>query len=156
MYSVQRKTDGGFTLIELLVVIFILVTVAFVSFPKIWTHTTTKETVAIGVFLKALREEALSTKRSTELNINFKERFFLLKGSKGEKIIKMQDDERWELYVPSRGLIKDGEVKVLFPPTISEEFIALYLSKGEKDYTVTLNNLTGEVTVEEGRKNFSE
>ncbi len=156
MYSVQRKTDGGFTLIELLVVIFILVTVAFVSFPKIWTHTTTKETVAIGVFLKALREEALSTKRSTELNINFKERFFLLKGSKGEKIIKMQDDESWELYVPSRGLIKDGEVKVLFPPTISEEFIALYLSKGEKDYTVTLNNLTGEVTVEEGRKNFSE
>ncbi|GAB4433541.1 MAG: hypothetical protein OHK0040_04120 [bacterium] len=143
-------------MIELLVVIFILTGVAFISIPRLWQNITVKEPTNIGNYLKALREEAISTKTSTTLEINFKERFFVFKGKKGEKTIKMNEDETWQLYLPSKGLIKDGEVKVIFPPTISEEFLALYLTKGEKEYTIILNNLTGEVELEEGRKSFNE
>lgn len=150
----ERKT--GFTLIELLVVIFILTSIAFISVPRLWQRLSEKEPTSIGSYLKALREEAISSKTPTTLIVKFKERLFLFKGNKGEKSIKMNDDETWQIYLASRGLIKDGEVKVIFPPNISEEFLALYLSKAEKDYTIILNNLTGEVEVEEGRKNFNE
>jgi len=150
------KKQRGFTLIELLVVIFILTTVAFVSVPNFFKQLNDNKTIGIASYLKALREEAISTKKSTTLDIDFKERLFTAKGGSGEKIIKMKDDETWQLYLPSKGLIKDGSVKVIFPPTISEEFLALYLTKSDKEFTITLNNLTGEVEIEEGRKNFSE
>lgn len=143
-------------MIELLVVIFILTGVVFISIPRFWKNITEKEPTNIGNYVKALREEAISTKSSTTLEINFKERFFVFRGKKGEKTLKMNENETWQLYLPSKGLIKDGEVKVIFPPTISEEFLALYLTKNDKEYTIIFNNLTGEVELEEGRKSFSE
>lgn len=149
------KNAAGFTLIELLVVLFILTSVAFVSFPNFWKTVNQKDNIKIGNYLKSLREEAITAKHPTVFEINFKERFFRFKGNKGEKVLKMNDNEVWELYLPSKGLIKDGEVKVIFPPTISEEFLLLYLSQDKKDFTITLNNLTGEVEVAEGRQDVS-
>lgn len=147
---------SGFTLIELLVVLFIITTVAFISIPRLFQDAKEKEPTSIGQYLKALREEAVSTKKSTTFEINFKERFFTFKGGRGERRVKMEDDETWQLFLASRGLIKEGEVKVIFPPTISEEFLALYLSKGGNDYTIILNNLNGELEIEEGIKKFNE
>lgn len=149
------KKATGITLIELLVVLFILTTVAFVSFPNFWNTINQKDNITIGNYLKSLREDAITTKNSTVFEINFKERFFLFKGNKGEKVLKMNENEVWELYLPSKGLIKDGQVKVIFPPTISEEFLLLYLSQDKKDFTITLNNLTGEVEVAEGKQDFN-
>lgn len=136
--------------------IFILTSVAFVSLPNFFHKVNENNTIGIVKYLKALREEAISTKNNTVLDIDFKERVFTVKAGAGEKVIKMQDDESWQLYLPSKGLIKDGSVKVIFPPTISEEFLALYLTKADKEYTIILNNLTGEVEIEEGRKSFNE
>lgn len=68
----------------------------------------------------------------------------------------MKDGETWEIFIPSRGTIKEGEVIVAFTPSVQEELIALYLTKNGKDTTIMLNNLSGEVEIEDGKRKFDE
>ena len=72
------------------------------------------------------------------------------------RVIDMNDEETWEIFIPSRGTIKEGEVIVAFSPSVQEELIALYLTKNGKDTTIVLNNLSGEVEIEEGKRTFDE
>lgn len=150
------KEEDAFTLIELLVVLFILTSISFVAVPHFLGLVTEKSPNNIGNYLKALRDEAVTTKKQTFFKIDFKNRYFAFKGAKGEKILRMLEEDTWQIYLPSRGNIQEGEVTVIFPPTVSEEFIALYLTRGNNDYTIILNNLSGEVEIEEGKKSFSE
>lgn len=152
-YFCQGK---GFTLIELLVVLFILVTVTFVTFPSLWQNLSGKNELLIASYLKSLRNEVVATKKESFLIINFKERYFKVKTESKEKIIGMKDDETWEVFLPSSGLIKEGELVLGFSPSVNDEFLALYLNKSGKQFTVTLNYLSGEVETEEGRKSFNE
>jgi len=39
---------------------------------------------------------------------------------------------------------------------VQEELFALYLTKNGKDTTIVLNNLSGEVEIEEGKRTFDE
>jgi prepilin-type N-terminal cleavage/methylation domain-containing protein len=151
----------GFTLLELLVVLFIITTVAFIAFPNVWSEIEKDDKVTLATTLRNLREDAITTKKEILFTVDFKERQFRIKGAKGipkdePRIIAMNDDETWELFIPSRGTIKEGEVIVAFTPSVQEEFIALYLTKNGKDTTIMLNNLSGEVEIEEGKKKFDE
>jgi prepilin-type N-terminal cleavage/methylation domain-containing protein len=151
----------GFTLLELLVVLFIITTVAFIAFPNVWSEITKDDKVTVASTLKNLREEAISSKKEILFTIDFKERQFRIKGAKGipkeeSRIIDMKEDETWEIFIPSRGTIKEGEVIVAFTPSVQEELIALYLTKNGKDTTIVLNNLSGEVEIEEGKRTFDE
>lgn len=148
--------EGGFTLIELLVVLFILTATAFVALPNLWHNLANDNDTVIASHLKSLREEAISTKKETFLTVNFKERFFKIKGVRKEKVVDMKEGEVWEVLLPSSGLVKEGQLIIGFSPSVTEEFLALYLKKDGKDYTVVLNNISGEVEIEEGRRNFSE
>ena len=151
----------GFTLLELLVVLFIITTVAFIAFPNVWSEIAKDDKVTMASTLRNLREEAITTKKEILFTVDFKERQFRIKGAKGipkdsSRIIDMNDDETWELFIPSRGTMKEGEVIVAFTPSVQEELIALYLTKNGKDTTIMLNNLSGEVEIEEGKRKFDE
>ena len=151
----------GFTLLELLVVLFIITTVAFIAFPNVWSEIAKDDKVTVASTLKNLREEAITSKKEILFTVDFKERQFRIKGVKGipkdeSRIIDMNDDETWEIFIPSRGTIKEGEVIVAFTPSVQEELIALYLTKNGKDTTIMLNNLSGEVEIEEGKRKFDE
>jgi prepilin-type N-terminal cleavage/methylation domain-containing protein len=151
----------GFTLLELLVVLFIITTIAFITFPSLWSEMVKDDRVAMASTLRNLREDAIATKKEIFLIINFRERQFRIKGAKDmpkdeARIIDMKDGETWEVFIPSRGTIKEGELIVAFNPSVQEEFIALYLRKQGKDTTIMLNNLSGEVEIEEGKRTFDE
>lgn len=155
------KYVKGFTLLELLVVLFIITTIALIAFPSLWSEIGKDDEVTIASTLRNLREEAIATRREIFFIINFKERQFRIKGAKGirqdgTRIIQMKDAETWEIFIPSRGTITEGEVIVAFTPSVQEEFIALYLRKNNKDTTMILNNLSGEVEIEEGKRKFDE
>jgi len=151
----------GFTLLELLVVLFIITTVAFIAFPNFWSEIAKDDKVTLASTLKNLREEAIATKKEIFFTVDFRERQFRIKGAKGipkdeSRVIDMNDEETWEIFIPSRGTIKEGEVIVGFTPSVQEELIALYLTKDGKDTTIVLNNLSGEVEIEEGKRKFDE
>lgn len=151
----------GFTLLELLVVLFIVTTVAFIVFPNLWSEIAKDDKVTVASTLRNLREEAIATKKEILFTVDFRERQFRIKGAKGipedkSRIIDMNDDETWEIFIPSRGTIKEGQVIVAFSPSVQEELIALYLTKNGKDTTIILNNLSGEVEIEEGKRKFDE
>lgn len=151
----------GFTLLELLVVLFIITTVAFIAFPNFWNEIAKDDKVTLASTLRNIRAEAIATKKEIFFTVDFRERQFRIKGSKGiqedeSRIIDMNDDETWEIFIPSRGTIKEGEVIVAFSPSVQEELIALYLTKNGKDTTIVLNNLSGEVEIEEGKRKYDE
>jgi len=157
----MRFRMRGFTLLELLVVLFIITTLAALAFPSIWGELVKDDKVTLASTLRNLREEVVSTKKEILFTVDFKERQFRIKGAKGipkdkSRIIDMKDDETWEIFIPSRGTIKEGEVTVAFTPSVQEELIALYLTKNGKDTTIMLNNLSGEVEIEEGKRKFDE
>ena len=145
----------------MLVVLFIITTVAFIAFPNVWSEIAKDDKVTMASTLRNLREEAITTKKEILFTVDFKERQFRIKGAKGmpkdeSRIIAMNDDETWEIFIPSRGTMKEGEVTVAFTPSVEEELIALYLTKNGKDTTIMLNNLSGEVDIEEGKRKFDE
>lgn len=151
----------GFTLLELLVVLFIITTIALIAFPSLWSEIVKDDKVTVASTLRNLREEAITTKKEIHFTVDFRERQFRIRGAKGvekdkSRIIDMNDDETWELFLPSRGTIKEGEVIVAFTPSVQEELIALYLTKKGKETTIMLNNLSGEVEIEDGRRKFDE
>ena len=132
-----------------------------VAFPSLWGELAKDDKVTLASTLRNLREEAISTKKEILFTVDFKERQFRIKGAKGipkdeSRIIDMNEDETWEIFIPSRGTIKEGEVTVAFTPSVQEELIALYLTKNGKDTTIMLNNLSGEVEIEEGKRKFDE
>ncbi len=144
----------GFTLIELLVVIFIITTVSFFTAPALFKEIGIKEEVSLSSYLKDLREDAITSKKEGVLKIDFKERFFSFRSSKAEKKLSMKDNELWEVLIPNSGLIRDGQVIISFPPFPSEDFLVFYQKKGGKEQTLFLNNVTGEIEIFEGRKEF--
>ncbi len=144
----------GFTLIELLIVIFIITVVSFFTAPSLLKEIGIKEEISVASYLKDLREDAVASKKEGVLKIDFKERFFSFRSSKAEKKLSMKDDELWELLIPNRGLIREGQVLITFPPFPSEDFLVFYLRKDGKDFTLFLNNITGEIEHYEGRKEF--
>ena len=151
----------GFTLLELLVVLVIITTVAFIAFPNLWSEMAKDDKITLASTLRNLREEAITTKKEIFFTVDFRERQFRIKGAKGmpkdeSRIIDMDAEETWEIFIPSRGTIKEGEVIVAFSPSVQEELIALYLTKNGKDTTIMLNNLSGEVEIEEGKRTFDE
>ncbi|MBI5632926.1 MAG: prepilin-type N-terminal cleavage/methylation domain-containing protein [Nitrospirae bacterium] len=151
----------GFTLLELLVVLFITMTLAFLSFPSVWGELVKDDNVTLASALRNLRREAVSTKKEIFFTIDFRERQFRVSGAKSEvkdrpRIIDMNEGETWEVFIPSKGIIKEGQVVVAFSPSVQEELIALYLTKNGKETSIILNNLSGEVEIEEGRRNFDE
>lgn len=151
----------GFTILELLVVLFIITTVVLIAFPSLWSEIVKDDKVTVASTLRNLREEAITTKKEILFTVDFRERQFRIRGARGvakdkSRIIDMNDDETWELFLPSRGTIKEGEVIVAFTPSVQEELIALYLTKKGKETTIMLNNLSGEVEIEEGKRKFDE
>ena len=151
----------GFTLLELLVVLFIATTVAFLAFPSLWGALAKDDNMAVASALKELREEAIATKKETLFTADFSKRQFRITGPRETdkdkpRVLKMKDDETWQVFLPSRGTISEGEAIIAFTPSVQEEFIALYLEKNGKDTTVILDNLSGEVQVEDGKKTFDE
>lgn len=151
----------GFTLLELLVVLFIITTTAFMIFPSVWGQLIKDDTVTLASTLKNVRKEAVATKKEIFLTVDFKERQFRVSGARGEtndrpRTIDMSEGETWEVLIPSKGTIKEGQVIVAFSPSVQEELIAFYLAKNGKETTIILNNLSGEVEIEEGRRKFDE
>jgi prepilin-type N-terminal cleavage/methylation domain-containing protein len=151
----------GFTLLELLVVLFIIMTLAFLTFPSVWGELLKDDNVTLASTLGNLRREAVSRKKELFFTVDFKERQFRVSGVKGEqtekpRIIDMQEGETWEVFIPSKGTIKEGQVIVAFSPSVQEELIALYHLRNGKETSIILNNLSGQVEIEEGKRKFDE
>ncbi len=151
----------GFTLLELLVVMFILMTLAFLSFPNIWGLLAKDDGARLASTLQGIRREAVSARKEIFFTVDFGKRQFRVSGSGGGKnekpgIIEMKETEQWEVFIPSKGTIKEGRVIVAFSPSIQEEVIALYLSKDGKESSIILDNLSGEVQIQDGRRRFDE
>lgn len=151
----------GFTILELLVVLFIITALAFLSFPSLWGELARDDSVTLASTLSNIRKEAIATRKEIFFTADFKDRQFRVSGARGEakessKVIDMHEGEIWEIFIPSKGVIKDGQVIVAFSPLIQEELLALYLSTNGKQTSIILNNLSGEVEIEEGRRKFDE
>ena len=103
-----------------------ITTVAFLAFPSLWSVTAKDDTATIASTLKNLRQEAISTRKEKVFIVDFKARQFRISRPTTEekdamKVIAMNDDETWEVFIPSRGTIKEGEVIVTFSPSVQEE-----------------------------------
>lgn len=142
----------GFTLIELLIVISLLAGFTALLLPSLGLTGPTSRRSAVAGKLAALRETAVGTKTEQLLTVDFNERKLVFGTGKDAVTLAMGDGETWELYVPSRGTISNGTVSVALPPLASEECLILYVTEAGATSSIILDNLSGDIAVEEGRR----
>jgi prepilin-type N-terminal cleavage/methylation domain-containing protein len=147
---VSRLTRTGFTLLELAVVIFIISLMAALVFPSFYhsdngLRSDARKTASL---LRYLNDNAISAKGTYPLKFDLEEGELSWKGPDGERSEKLRSLAGVDLQ--SKGELKKGEVTVFFGPLGIREYMALHLSKDDKDMTVAINPVSGRVKVEEG------
>ncbi len=147
-----RNFPSGFTLLELIVVIFVLSLVLGLSMPSFtkWgeerVHADAKRVASI---VRMLHESGVTTRETYSFRIDFAERSVYYDGPDGERAETF--GTVYGIRMPSRGMVKEGELTIFFGPSGASEGFRVHFRGGEKDFTVVYNPLSGRVKIEESQ-----
>ncbi len=143
-----RLREIGFTLLELIVVIFIISLTAALVFPSFYgigEKRVPSDAKKIASLLRYLNDNAIAAKVTYSVTFDFRDSLVSWKGPEGEKSEKIMSLS--SLTLPSRGEIKDGEVKLFFGPLGASENIDVLLKDEEETMTVTFSPVSGRVKI---------
>lgn len=150
----ERFHRSGFTLIELIIVIFIISLTAALIMPNMWDtgeRSVKLEAKRIGTTLRYLYDEAVGKKEIIVLRIDLDRDAWGFESEIESRSFTMRDKVMFrDIIVPSLGEVSIGELLYSFGTTGPEEPITIHLMRGDKDYTVIFNHLSGRAKVYAG------
>jgi prepilin-type N-terminal cleavage/methylation domain-containing protein len=137
----------GFTLLELIAVIFVLSLVLAVIMPSFSSPggKLKSEARRIATTMRFLYETAVSKKQETsiEFELEKKEIAWDTERRKGSEKFKAIAG----VEIPSRGLVKEGQLIVFFSPSDMNEHITVHLELGDETAMVVFNPVSGRTKV---------
>lgn len=140
----------GFTLLELVLVIFIISISAVIVIPSLSFFERTKiksDAKKIASIIRYLNENAITTKETATLKIDFKKKLFIYNSTEGKKQETFETIHSVEMQ--SRGIVAEGELIIFFYQQGALENINIYLSDDRANYLVAFNHLSGKVKIVE-------
>lgn len=142
------NNKNGFTLLELVLVIFIISISAAIVFPSFSVFETAKiksDAKKIASILRYLNENAITTKETSSLKIDFKKKRLIYNSTEDKKEEIFETIRSAELQ--SQGMVFDGEVTLFFHHFGAAENINIYLSDNKSSLIVAFNHLSGRVKI---------
>ncbi len=123
--------NRGFSLLEILVVIFIISLFSAVVWP--WISSTFKEDESseidhLAATLRYIRDSSAQYKKSFRVKFNFKENSVTYEVPEGRRVMKTTT--LIGIKTASKGLIKEGELSIVFRPEGYPEPFLLYFRDG--------------------------
>lgn len=145
---------SGFTLLELIVVIFIISLTLTLTMPSFWNsdrNDLKKDARRLSSTLRYLYDESVGKKSVYTFFIDLESRTWGFAGKRESRSFKIRGEARiQDVVVPSHGEVTQGELSILFGPTGTGEPITIHLQKGEAEYTVMFNHISGRTKIHEG------
>jgi general secretion pathway protein H len=131
----------GYTLIELLAVLVIIAVAAAVVMPAFSRPADTLKAEAgkIASILRSLNDHAASTKRQTSIKFDLKTRSITFRKVQ-QKTLKISS--LFAVELPSKGLIKEGQLTVFFNPSGVAEPVTVHLRSKDKELRITYNPIS--------------
>lgn len=125
------RNTGGFTLLELVVVIFIIALFSAIVYPTLTVNLgeTKKQTHRMASILRYLRDSSLYYKRSLKLEFDMKDRTVEYETPEGER--RAEFSGLVGVKTPSHGLVKEGQLIVVFNLTGQAEPMVVYFDNGQ-------------------------
>jgi len=150
IYKFRKK---GFTLLELMVALFLIsliLAIVFPSFSGLQERRLKSEARTIASLLRYLHDNAISTKETTFLKFDLKERVISWEEPEGRKAESFESLEG--LNLQSRGEVKEGQIILFFGPLGIQENITVYLREDDQRMRVAFNSVSGRTKIfEESR-----
>jgi len=147
-------SNKGLTLLELIVIIFIISVVTAIAIPSLWStekNSLRTEAKHISSTLRYVYDEAVSKKENYLLKINLDTDSYGFKSKRESRNFMIKNEcEFKDILIPSLGKLFEGEVLVEFGLLGPKEPITIHLIKGDAEYTVIFNNITGRSKIIEG------
>jgi general secretion pathway protein H len=143
----------GFTLLELIIVLFIISLVAAIVLPSFAGFGESKlksESREMASILRYMNDSAVSRKETFLIKFDLDEGTVYWLGPEGERTKRF--DDMTSVSTQSTGKVSNGEIKLFFGPFGIQENLSVYMSKGDKEMTVTLNHLSGRVKIVQNEK----
>lgn len=144
----------GLSLIELIVVIFIISIITAIVIPSFWSteqNSLLVEAKHLQRTLQYIYDESISKKESFILLVNLDNDTYGFRSELESRNFRIQGGGVFrDIMVPSLGIKSEGEVSVEFGLLGPAEPIVFHLMKGDAEYTIMLNHLTGRSHIIEG------
>jgi general secretion pathway protein H len=140
----------GFTLLELIITLFVLSLVMAIVMPSFAVFGEGKlksEAREIASILRYLNDSATSRKETFTVKFDLDNNTISWKTPSEEKTKRF--DDMTGVTTQSMGRVSKGEVTLFFDPTGIKENLSVSVAKGEKNMTITLNYLSGRVTIKD-------
>lgn len=138
----------GFTLLEIILVVFIVslfTAFALPSFSNLGSAGLKNDANKLASLLRDLNDSSIYTKKEFQLSVDFREKRVSWNGPDGEKSREL--GRITAVTLPSKGVVREGQVIVFFGPLGLGENIEITLNKGEHEARVSMNALSGRVKI---------
>lgn len=137
----------AFTLIELMATLFVLSLVLTLVLPYFHfsSNRLNSEAREVASILRYLNETAASRKETMEITFDIDQRRLSWTDADSRKSETFQSLDAVELQ--SRGMLREGELKVFFSPLGLREFLSVHLKEDEESKTVAFNPISGRVKI---------
>jgi type II secretion system protein H len=141
------NTRQGFTLIELLVVLFILALMAGIIMPSFMSPSGTlkKEAAKMASLMRTLYDATVSRKKESKIEFHFKDKVVKWEGPSKSGSMKLETLKALEL--PSRGMVKEGQLIVFLSPSGGNEHMTIHFGHKEETLSVSFNPISGRTRV---------
>ncbi len=139
--------EHGFTLIELLAVLFVLALVAAIIMPGFSSprDTLRKESGTLSSTIRALYETTVSKKVSGRIEFDLDSQVVQWKDGSNNGRAVFRTLRGVEL--PTRGLVKEGQLIIFMSPSGNNEHMTVYLEHEGERMTVSFNPISGRTRV---------
>lgn len=143
---------SGFTLLELIAVIFIVSLIFSLALPSFRENRASdSDALKTASVLRELNDSSIARKESYHISFDLDGRLVSWLGPEGKRSMRLETLSAVEL--PSRGMVREGSLTVLFDTLGAPEDIAVYLNKAEGHrQKVLLQHLSGRVKIIEDKK----
>ncbi|MBI5639752.1 MAG: prepilin-type N-terminal cleavage/methylation domain-containing protein [Nitrospirae bacterium] len=145
-FSLQK----GFTLLELIVVISIIslfVALAFPAFYGLEERGLKSDARKTASLLRYLHENAIASKKTFSLQIDLSEHALSWNGPEGNKNEELSSLA--DIYLQSKGNVKEGQVIVFFGSSGIQEPIEVRLRAKDKTMTVSFSPISGRAKIKD-------
>ena len=140
----------AFTLLELIVVLFVISLVAALiipSFAGFGDNKLKSEAREMASILRYMNDNAVSRKETFSIRFDLDKNTVYWEEPQGEKQKKF--DSMTGVTTQSTGEVSNGEIAIFFGPLGVQENLSVHMNRGDKDFTVTLNHLSGRVKIKD-------
>lgn len=146
--GICNNNRRGITLLEIVVVVFILSLSAAIIMPSFSYFGSKKikwEAKRVASILRYLNENAITTKESTALTIDFKKKLLHYNSHEGTR--RETIDTLHFVETQSKGIISEGELILFFSNEGAAESFNIHLSDKNSEFVIAFHHLSGRVKI---------